>query len=172
MITRRRALGAACIVVCVSAVFVLLFAVAAAHRDGKQVAAPTSAVLSVRCPGPAYQSSGHPIGVPAILPRNDCTPSFTRQDVVAYLRTHPFPNKGIAPDGLLTVTEVAFMPVQALPALDHDGTFGLPGSAMVCYVALHGTVTYTSLAAAPTMHTATVYVVFDAHSGNLLASGG
>ncbi len=48
----------------------------------------------------------------------------------------------------------------------------LPGDAVVCYVELRGPVLFTSLAANPGQQTATVYEVFDARTGNLLASGG
>lgn len=161
---------AACIAICASAAIFLMSN--DAEADFGSVSTAAAAVSSTRCPGPIYQYDGHPIGVPAIVPRSDCTPSFTRHDVIDYLRTHPFPNKGIDPKGLLTVTEVAFIPVQDIPDSRRLGSFDLPRGAIVCYVELHGPVIYTSLATAPSSHITTVYVVFDARSGNLLASGG
>lgn len=46
------------------------------------------------------------MGVPAITPRNDSTPSFTVDDVLAYERTHPFSATRLTAVGKTTVIKV------------------------------------------------------------------
>jgi hypothetical protein len=111
-------------------------------------------------------------GTPAITPRNSCTPSFTAQDVLDFTRDHGFFNKGITPVGPLTVIEVWFVTVRDGHGRVQVDDLNLPSDVVVCYVELCGPVLFTSLAADSRQRTATVYEVFDARTGNLLASGG
>ena len=130
-------------------------------------------VATVTCPGAPTGT----IGVPAIHPRNDCTPSFTEQDVRDYFRSHPDLGRIGRIDGL-TITRILF-------TTSHDGrrliggdSVGLPDDAIVCYVEMHGIMVARPQTALPGSSThqpssveATVWVVFDAHTGNELDVG-
>lgn len=138
--------------------------------------APAS--VATTCPGApqrAIDAPGIPdgiIGGPAITPRNDCTPSFTEQDVRAYVRAHP--------ESLMTdphapppiVTRVQFMTSREVSVLTHGEPTGLADDAIVCYVALSGTFLPYSVPYGVTAHPYhSEVVVFDAHDGNILFYG-
>jgi hypothetical protein len=129
-------------------------------------------LVATECPGPLYLLNGSRPGTPAITPRNSCTPSFTAQDVLDFTRNHGFFNKGITPVGPLTVIEVWFVTVRDGHGRVQVDDLNLPGDAVVCYAELRGPVLFTSLPADSRQRTATVYEVFDARTGNLLARGG
>jgi hypothetical protein len=134
----------------------------------------SSSHVAVVCPGAPQRAPGDPgapggiIGVPAITPRNDCTPSFTEQDVRAYLQTHqeliPAPH---APP--TTVTLVQFMTsAEASQRMDGE-SIGLADDAIVCFVELSGEFMPYSVPPGVTPHLSSVGIlVLDAHSGNIL----
>lgn len=120
------------------------------------------------------QSSGSP-GAPAIVPRTQGSPAFTADDVKIYYQSHSFSAGPTVSGAAPTITSIRFITSQQAQALMHGEFVGLPASAMVCYVALHGPF-YPTLVSVPPGQTlpATVdngFEVFDAHTGNLLLWG-
>lgn len=123
------------------------------------------------CPGALYTQSGQAMGVPAITSRNNCTPSFTVQDVVDYERAHPFSNHRMTPVGTPKLTKVLFITsAEASKRLGNEW-IGLPDDALVCFVELSGTYQFSPPMGPTSEHTGTMHQVFDAHTGNLLVSG-
>jgi hypothetical protein len=131
------------------------------------------------CPG---LSSSLFDGTPAIRPRNDCTPSFTEQDVRSYLTANlefalvdlqsGLPNGETFVDRPQIVS-IRFLSVRDLNlSHDPDAPAWQLSDRVVCYVSLHGT--FFPIHSSPSMrhlnfHSA--YIVFDAHSGNVLGNG-
>ena len=127
--------------------------------------------VTVVCPGPPYTLSAP--GVPGIHPRNNCTPSFTEQDVRDYL-AQGIPLDKIQVIGQPTVAQVVFLTIRDLDQAKHDSEWeaNYPADLVVCYVALHGTF---RVFGPPGSHSpatfSTAYIVFDAHTGNEFAVG-
>ena len=131
------------------------------------------------CPGPSSPVDG----VPAIRPRNDCTPSFTEQDVRSYLAVNlqlalvnlqsGLPN-GLAFIGHPQIVSIRFLSMRDLNRDPYAPAWQL-ADRVVCYVSLHGNVfpIHSSERAARLMQhfPRSAYIVFDAHSGNVLGSG-
>ncbi len=130
------------------------------------------------CPGPWSPVDG----VPAIRPRNGCTPSFTEQDVRSYLAANrqlalaTKPND-IAFVGTPQIVSIRFL---SLPALNLSRDPYAPAwrlsDRVVCYVSLQGTFFPIHRAVLipdhPVRHfPRSAYIVFDAHTGNVLDSG-
>ncbi len=162
-----------------SAVTVALVAVPLAHMfgisfpSGLEVIAPTP-----HCPGPSDSplsvEAGQPLGAPSIAPRNQCTPSFTVQDVLDYEHAHPFGNMRMASIGHPKVTKVLFITsAQASQRLGGE-SIGLADDALVCFVELDGAYRFSPPLGAGDVreHTGTMHEIFDAHTGNLIISGG
>lgn len=120
------------------------------------------------CPG---TQSGQAMGLPAITPRNNCTPSFTVQDVVDYERAHPFSNHRMTPVGAPKLTKVLFITSAEASKRMGNVWIGLPDDALVCFVELSGTYRFSPPMGPASEHTGTMHQVFDAHTGNLLVSG-
>jgi hypothetical protein len=131
--------------------------------------------LATICPGPSYAD-----GTPAVRPRNDCTPSFTEQDVRSYLAANlQFAlvdlQSGL-PNGVTFVDRPQIVSIQFLSTRDlsregYAPDWLVPSDRVVCYVSLHGTFfpIHSSAAVRHLMfHSATI--VFDAHSGNVLGA--
>jgi hypothetical protein len=123
------------------------------------------------CPGPTDTVSEQ--GVPAIHPRNNCTPSFTEQDVQDYLAQGITLGK-IEVIGQPTVAQVVFLTIHDLGQATHDSEWeaNYPTAMVVCYVVLHGTF---RVSGPPTSHppntVSTASILFDAHTGNELVVG-
>jgi hypothetical protein len=128
--------------------------------------------ISVVCPGPTYGTTD--FGLPAIHPRNDCTPSFTQQDVRDYV-AHWRGGLGSVVVGQPTVTRVVFLTLG-----DLDRAMGVVDARhpdmLVCYAGLRGT--FLSFEQVPLPGTATIpsspsaaFIAFDAHTGNSFAYG-
>jgi hypothetical protein len=118
-------------------------------------------------PTPVPGGTGDTIGAPAITPRNNCTPSFTEQDVRAYVLSHSVLE--VAPHAPpTTVTLVQFMTsAEARQRLGADT--GLVNDAIVCYVKLSGEFMPYSVPYGDTWHPVNVgLLILDAHSGNIL----
>lgn len=123
---------------------------------------------------PLGVQAGPEFGVPSITPHNDCTPSFTVQDVLAFEHSHPFGNHRMVSMGQSKVTKVLFITSAQASQRIGGEWIGLPDDALVCFVELYGT--YRFLSPFPSIpdsiHTGTMHNIFDAHTGNLLVSGG
>jgi hypothetical protein len=172
MMPGRRRLIPIIVVCAVVGTFALGFTLHGRLAAGGQADSPHFPVV---CPGaPQYAvgslpgSPGSIMGLPAITPRNNCAPSFTEQDVRAYLQTHreliPAPH---APP--TTVTLVQFMTsAEASHRMDGE-SIGLADDAIVCYVELSGEFMPYDVPSSVTPHPSSVGVlVIDAHSGNIL----
>ena len=123
----------------------------------------------VICPGPPASA----LGIPAITPRNDCTPSFTVQDVLDYENTHPFAAMRVEAVGKPTITKVWFITSGVASQQMSGESTGRSDDALVCYVELHGAFrTGSAPGGEPTEHTGIAVQIFDAHTGNLLVDGG
>lgn len=120
------------------------------------------------CPGTLYKPFGHVIGLPAITPRNDCTPSFTVQDVTTFERAHPAGNNRMTPIGTPKLTKVLFITSAEASKRLGNTSIGLPDDALVCVVELYGPYRVYPPMGPVSEHTGTMYEVFDAHTGNLL----
>ena len=125
------------------------------------------------CPGPSSPGDG----APAIRPRNDCTPSFTEQDVRSYLAAHlqfAMPNV-TAVVRHPQIVSIRLLSMRDLSREPYALAWLVPTDRIVCYVVLHGTFFPPPLHVPPhhsLLHVPRpVFIVFDAHSGNLLGSG-
>ena len=132
---------------------------------------PTT-VTAVVCPGPSTPA----LGFPAIRPRNDCTPSFTEQDVRAYVRPG-FSLGHAGPAQNITVVTILFTTSRDASILMGDGPTGLPDDAVVCYVEMRGTASGHAIYVPPSApryrrtSSVTIRALFDAHTGNGLEFG-
>jgi hypothetical protein len=131
--------------------------------------------LATICPGPSYAD-----GTPAIHPRNDCTPSFTEQDVRSYLAANlqfalvdlqsGLPN-GVTFVDRPQIVLIRFLSTRELSREGYAPDWIVSSDRVVCYVSLHGTFFPIHSSAAVRhllFHSATI--VFDAHSGNVLGA--
>src|SRR5260221_13433499 len=128
--------------------------------------------LATICPGPSSPVDG----TPAIRPRNDCTPSFTEQDVRSYLAAHlQFALSNVtAVVRHPQIVSIRFLSMRDLSREPYALAWLVPTDRIVCYVVLHGT--FFSLYGPPHPHpllhfARPVFFVFDAHSRNLLGTG-
>ena len=166
---RRRALLSAVLVL------TLITLTAALYPRLRAAAGPQieSRVATV-CPAAPQHAPGiadptNALGAPAITPRNSCTPSFTAQDVLAYVYGSNVKNYGLVDTvvGRPTVTRILFTTDSDLAAILHGADPGLASDAVVCYVEVSGDFisTYGPFGVKPA-HTHTAGIVFDAHNGN------
>jgi hypothetical protein len=153
------------LVVCATAV--TLYARSQFYILGAEL--PQVAAVCPGSPGPS------PPGVPAITPRNDCTPSFTEQDVRDYVsHLHGLFKIGFV--GQPTITHIWFITSEDAATMTNDTPSNL-GSRMVCYVELRGTFTVDAPSGRdpePTVASGgsqTAFIIFDAHTGNWLEAG-
>jgi hypothetical protein len=133
--------------------------------------------LATICPGPSYAD-----GTPAIHPRNDCTPSFTEQDVRSYLAANlqfalvdhqsGLPN-GVTFVGRPQIVSIRFLSARDLGRESHPPAWiAPPPDTLVCSVTLHGT--FFPIHGPLSLYQINfhyAYIVFDAHSGGLLGNG-
>jgi hypothetical protein len=167
-------LALAVVVATIGGVAYALHTRAQVHTDGKSYPG-LHAPVSVVCPGPTYTTTG--LGRPyratgqggtGIRARNDCTPSFTQQDVRDYLaRGVSLGMIGVT--GQPTVTRVVFLTIGDLDRASGDSEWeaNYPADMLVCYAGLSGTFTFSSGIDPPSSLSA-VSIVFDAHTGNQL----
>jgi hypothetical protein len=127
--------------------------------------------LAIICPGPSSPVDG----TPAIRPRNDCTPAFSEQDVRSYLAAHlqlALPNV-TAVVRHPQIVSIRFLGLRDLSREPYALAWLVPTDRIVCYVVLLGT--FFPLHGPPhhpLLHfPRPVFIVFDAHSGNLLGTG-
>ncbi len=159
-----------------SAVVVLVIGMFAYVLHARTQPQPTSYLhlkshVTVMCPGPTVTVSE--VGGPSIQPRNNCTPSFTEQDVRDYL-AHVIGLGHIDVIGQWTVAQVVFLTIRDLGQQTGDCEWeaNYPADLVVCYVVLHGTFRvigpHTSN---PPRTVSTAPILFDAHTGNVLEVG-
>lgn len=87
-------------------------------------------------PPPTLDQPGEPAIRPNAVSTDPAVPSFTADDVRAYVATHPHLNQ--IPDApAATVASVAFLPVQAVDERLGAGT-GMRPDTLLRVVALHG----------------------------------
>jgi hypothetical protein len=122
------------------------------------------------CPRPPYTLSAP--GAPTIQPRNNCTPSFTEQDVRDYLARQGVPLFHIEVVGHPTVEQVVFLSIRDLGQQTGDSAWLSNYSAdmVVCYVVLRGTFRYAGAPGSGVHTVSTASILFDAHTGNMLVS--
>jgi hypothetical protein len=125
--------------------------------------------VSVVCPGPTDSIASR--GLPAIHPRNDCTPSFTEQDVRDYVaHGQLFPGGRIELQGQPTVKRLVFLTIADLNRIGQQRLLGgFPPDRLVCYVELRGTFIFATLGGSSSDSAATI--AFDAHTGKELGFG-
>lgn len=113
-------------------------------------------------------------GVPAIQPKmsatNVNTPTFSKQEVLDYISSHPKVIKAKT-DGPMMVAAVEFLSPREVDQRINRST-GIQQDRLLCLVTFQG----TFIAIAPTETTGIntssyYYLIFDAHSGNMLGTG-
>jgi hypothetical protein len=111
------------------------------------------------------------LGASAITPRNDCTPSFTAQHVLAFENAHPFVGH-LEVVGKPKISKIWFITsAEARGQMQGEST-GLSDDALVCYVEFYGTFRVYGIpdpnASKSVEHPGKAQQLFDAHTGNLL----
>jgi hypothetical protein len=126
--------------------------------------------VKVVCPGHVYTTEGAPI----IRPRNNCTPSFTEQDVRDYVTSHTAPLGWIQVVGKPTITAVAFTTIRDLANTTGDSEFtaNYPANMVVCVVELKGKFLGDGPIATAIHPFNAAFFLVDAHTGNELMEGG
>jgi hypothetical protein len=186
------ALALAIVVATIGGVAYVLHTRAQAQTDAKLYPG-LHGPAAVVCPGPPYGTIGQGPGqgrrynadqsLPAIRPRNACTPSFTQQDVRAYLADPEHMRvslaSGLSATGQPTITRVVFLTIRDLGCISSDprwyslGHFfedNFPLDMVVCYAGLSGTFTFSG-GLGPPSHLSAAFTTFDAHNGHHLVMG-
>jgi hypothetical protein len=129
-------------------------------------------------PLPVTGHATHPLGIPAIQPRaamalvDSAGPYYTEADVRQYVATNR-PGFTVPGTPNPVVVSVKFMTAQQASAQLGGESMGVPDSTLLCLVWVSGTFQNTH---GPVDNTTTVptftqgWMVFDAHTGNLLVS--
>jgi hypothetical protein len=164
----------ALVVVGALAIFSVPRTLQALYLDGPDIHEAKQVICPGPSPVPAYNGpDAPPLGAPAIVPRNDCTPSFTAQDVLGYENTHPFAAMRVEAVGKPKITKIWFITSAEASGQMHGESIGIPDDALVCHVELYGTFrTGSAPGGQPTERPGAASQVFDAHTGNLLVAGG
>jgi hypothetical protein len=119
--------------------------------------------------------NGQPItGVAAITPHLPAIPSFTIDDMAAYVRNHPLPDTlavGGTSAGSPTILRNTFLASGEASTLLGSLT-GRPDGALLGFVELQGSFAFTGAVPAPPIVYPYAFVLFDAQTGNLLMDGG
>src|SRR5690349_6046680 len=125
----------ALVVVGALAIFAVPRAITAIRYGGIDVHEAKQVVCPGPSPVPAYNGpDAPPLGAQAIAPRNDCTPSFTAQDVLDHENTHPFATMRTEPVGKPTITKIWFITSAEASGQMAGESTGLSDDALVCYV--------------------------------------
>jgi hypothetical protein len=129
----------------------------------------SSTVNNTVLPPPASDKAP---GVPAIHPRtttaNPATPAFTKADVEQYVNNNPMP-RDLAPWHPVIVKVVFATSLQVSTMLGEST--GVSDTTLLCYIELQGTFSFSAPDGTPVTYQRG-FEVFDAHTGNLLMSGG
>lgn len=120
------------------------------------------------------------MGLPAITPHIQVTssltssstpsPTYSLDDAIHYVTTHPMP------DALITgskpvIVKAVFLSSQEVSKLMKGESTGVPNGTLLCYIELQGTFTFSGGSGTPVIYHTGVEV-FDAYTGNLLIAGG
>ncbi|HEU5348484.1 MAG TPA: hypothetical protein VFU63_07705, partial [Ktedonobacterales bacterium] len=141
-----------------------------AQAKGQSGGAHSSISQTTNQPTP----EGHmTMGSPAIKPHMNMSdpqlPTFTREDVIAWVSVNPVGRMpALEPP---TIVKVEFTPDSEVKKVLGAST-GLPGTALVCYVELHGRFAARVPPGSPPRIFKRVWEVFDARTGNVLMAGG
>jgi hypothetical protein len=165
----------ALVVVGALAIFSVPRTLQALHLGGPDIREAKQVICPGPPPVPAYNGpDAPPLGAPAIAPRNDCSPSFTVQDVLDYESAHPFATMRSEPVGTPKITKIWFITSAEASGQMAGESIGIPNDALVCYVEFYGAFrSYAPIPGSkPMEHTGTGVQVFNAHTGNLLVEGG
>lgn len=160
----------ACLIGCVVLLGVVVLS------NGSAAATPSNATNVVAAASSHARAQGSSVvpGAPAIPPRQGYVgqngATFTAQDASQYATTYPM-WRNLAPWSPPTVVKVLFLSSGQLKTMLHGEDTGLPASAVVCYVELRGTFTFSNGQGTDvTFHRG--FEVFDGRTGNLLMAGG
>lgn len=115
-------------------------------------------------------------GTPAIHPQTELPVAYTKETVIRFLKTYPFPGGPTVIGKAPTIVMIGFISSKAASILMKGEQVDRPDNTIVCYVQLHGPFIATRISAPSTTLTAKpIYnigeMVFDAHTGNLLLWG-
>jgi hypothetical protein len=133
------------------------------HKQQPQTR-PSIPNLSVNHPPAA------PTGSPAIKSRSNGSPAFTVDDVKQYITADPLLGPAVK-QGKATITTAEFITSKELSERWHGVTAAFPDSYPLCYVELQGSFTFFGPPGSKVTYNKEV-LVFDAHSGNLVITGG
>jgi hypothetical protein len=175
---RRRPSRRFSVVTVALAVFALGFVVFVGLRSALATPAGPLATQPPPGPRPVTGQTTHPLGIPSIQPRaalaqaGGAGPYYTEADVRQYVATHR-PGFTVPGTPNPVVVSVQFLTAQQASAQLGGESMDVSDSTLVCLVYVSGTFQSTS---GPVGITATVptftqgWMVFDAHTGNLLVS--
>lgn len=165
-------------IILVAIILTVAINIATSNAAPGAVFAPTTPLILGGTPVAASltpsASKDVPVGQPAIQPKaqvsNLSTAAFTSQDVIEWAKSNPPVGKRISSNTPFTVEKVEFLTSQDIANRLSRSDLGFPSNKLLCYVTIRGTFTISSpFSKAKTINT--MYLVFDAQSGNLLISG-
>ncbi len=117
------------------------------------------------------EKGNNAIGLPAIIPHLKNTPTFTKGDVVKYIRTHRLMYSSSDLASPIIVTQITFLTSRAVSKRLNGETTGVPDDELLCFAELRGIFNFPD-ASGSSVRYAKAYIVFDAITGNLLMEGG
>lgn len=121
-------------------------------------------------PGPGYA-----VGLPAIKHVGSGT-TPTSNEVKKFVLGHKFPLDATATGKPTAILDIEFITANAASAKMQGESVGLPATAMVIYVKVHGPFVFSAMSLPPgtksgPIHTQDAVEVFDAATGNILLAG-
>lgn len=124
---------------------------------------------------PTPTGPGYAQGLPAIKHVGSGT-TPTSDEVKKFVLSHKFPLDATATGKPSAILDIEFIPASAASAKMHGESVGLPDTAMVIYVKVHGPFTFSAMSLPPgvkggPLHVQDAVEVFDATTGNLLLAG-
>jgi hypothetical protein len=111
-----------------------------------------------------------PMGAPAIKPRNSTTAVIALDDVKQYVATHPLPLTFVK-SGKPAITSARLLTSKQVSESSGGMATGFPDDYQLYYVELQGPVTFSGPRGTKVTYNKGV-LIFDAHTGNLVISGG
>jgi hypothetical protein len=115
-------------------------------------------------------TSSFSLGVPAIQPTQKGLPTFTRDEVIAFLKKNGVAHV-INGKTNFTVVRIDFISSKEASNRLHGESIGVPDQAQVCYVELAGSFVFPGPDNTSGKFPRAIEI-FDAQTGNLLLSGG
>ncbi len=123
-------------------------------------------------PNPNGSSLGRGVAalVPSTISSDPLTPAFTAQDAVNYVKTHPA--EAVGPS--FTVVQAEFLTTRAIAVkYNVDMSANVPTDRLNCIVQLSGNFPgHPAYQGAPVIPIHTIYIIFDAHTGNQVMLAG